>query len=165
MPAAPLTAGEVDDLRSTIPFDADRIHLTPHARRFEHWEHHHAAWLGLGVAVDETLAVGTDRIEATIRQQSDHLRERLAENDLPVFDLGIDRCGIVTTTVPGVEPPVARDRLHDAGINVSVTQRASTRWDLERRDLDALLRVSVHATTTDDEIERTIAELASLRDA
>jgi selenocysteine lyase/cysteine desulfurase len=162
----------VDRLEPAMPdhhgatwVDSRRYELAPHARRFEHWEYHHAAWLGLGVAVDETLAIGADRIEATIRQQSDRLRARLAENDLPVFDLGTDRCGIVTTTVPGVEPLVARDRLRDAGINVSVTQRASTRWDFERRDLDALLRVSVHATTTDDEVERAIDELSSMRSA
>jgi hypothetical protein len=32
------------------------------ARRFEYWEHNHAAWLGLGVAVDQALEWGTDRI-------------------------------------------------------------------------------------------------------
>ena len=36
----------------------DRYELLPDARRFEYWEYNHAAWLGLGVAVDHALAWG-----------------------------------------------------------------------------------------------------------
>ena len=50
--------------------------LQPSARRFESWEFSHGGWLGLGNAVDEALAIGTDRIEATIYERADSLRKR-----------------------------------------------------------------------------------------
>ena len=136
--------------------------LAPKAQRFEHWEYSHASWLGLGTAVDEALAIGIDRIEATVRRQATLLRERLTGLGLEVFDLGVDPCGIVTTAVPGVEATTARDKLASDGINVSVTTRTSTRWDFERRSIDELMRVSVHADTTDDEIERAVESLGTV---
>ncbi len=135
------------------------------ARRFEHWEYNHAAWLGLGVAVDEALTIGIDRIEATVRRQADRLRAALTAAGHPVFDLGIDRCGIVTTNVTGVPATEAKQRLADAGVNVSVTKPDSTRWDFERRDLDPMLRLSVHITTTDDEIDRTVEIMGEMTPA
>ncbi|MEM7273809.1 MAG: aminotransferase class V-fold PLP-dependent enzyme [Actinomycetota bacterium] len=134
----------------------------PGARRFEHWEYNHAAWIGLGVAVDEALVIGPDRIEATIRERADGLRAALTAAGLPVFDLGTDRCGIVTTNVPGRPAADMKDELAAAGINVSVSIAASTRWDFERRHLDPMLRLSVHVTTTESEIERAVAVLAGV---
>ena len=132
------------------------------ARRFEHWEYNHAAWLGLGTAIDELRAIGIDRVEATVRTRADELRQALVDRGLPVFDLGADRCGIVTTNVPAVAAEDAKARLADAGINVSVTTRASTLWDFERRGLDDMLRISVHMTTTPDEIEICVINLLTL---
>ena len=45
---------------------SDRYELAPGAQRFEYWEYNHAAWLGLGAAVEHALSWGTDRIEATV---------------------------------------------------------------------------------------------------
>ncbi len=138
----------------------------PGARRFEHWEYNHAAWLGLGAAVDEALAIGLDRIEATVRRQADRLRAALTDAGFPVFDLGKDRCGIVTTNIDGpngIDAAKAKRLMVDAGVNVSVTSPDSTRWDFERRELAPMLRLSVHMTTTDDEIERTVDVMRSLR--
>ncbi|MEM9561686.1 MAG: aminotransferase class V-fold PLP-dependent enzyme [Actinomycetota bacterium] len=139
--------------------------LAPGARRFEYWEYNHAAWLGLGTAVDEALTIGLDRIEATVDERATTLRSRLADVGLPVHDLGRRRCGIVTTTVPGEAAADTKRRLAEAStpINVSVTTPDSTRWDFERRGLDAMVRVSVHATTTDEEIDRAVAVLSGRR--
>lgn len=133
------------------------------SQRFEYWEYNHAAWLGLGAAVREALAIGTDRIETTVRRQADRLRLALREAGHPVNDLGPDPCGIVTTNVAGLPAQVTRDGLFAAGINASVTTPDSTRWDFERRHLDAMVRLSVHITTTGDEIERAVDALDSLR--
>ena len=132
------------------------------ARRLEHWEYSHAAWLGLGTAVDELLAIGLDHVAATVRRQAESLRSGLRANDLPVFDLGTERCGIVTTNVPGVAAADARRRLAAMGINATVTTRDSTLWDFERRGLDDMLRLSVHMTTTDAEIERALAAFRAI---
>lgn len=138
--------------------------LADGARRFEHWEYNHAAWLGLGAAVDEALALGLDRIEVTIKARAERLRSALGDAGLPVFDLGRERCGIVTTTVPGLAAVEAKAALADRSvpINVSIASPASTLWDSERRGLDDLLRLSVHVTTTDDEIDQAVAALAGL---
>ena len=138
--------------------------LADGATRFEYWEYSHAAWLGLGTAVNEALALGVDRIEATIKRQADRLRAALTGAGFPVHDLGVERCGIVTTGVPGLAATAVKAALAAAPtpINASVTTPDSTRWDFERRGLDAMLRLSVHATTTDAEIATTVGTLQSL---
>jgi selenocysteine lyase/cysteine desulfurase len=163
-----VSASIVDRLVPAMPdhhgaewFAPREFRLAAGAQRFENWEHNHAAWLGLGTAVDAMVAIGLDRVETTVRQQADLLRAALTDAGLPVFDLGRERSGIVTTNVPGVAATDAKGRLIDAGINVSVTTRDSTLWDFERRGLDDMLRVSVHMTTTDAEIDRTVSTLAS----
>jgi len=113
--------------------------------------------------VDETLAVGLDRIEATVRRQGATLRQALVDAGFPVFDLGAERCGIVTTNVDGIDAGVAKEALSNAGINTSVTTPDSTRWDFDRRNLGPMLRLSVHATTTDDELARAVDALTRVR--
>ena len=141
---------------------ADRYELRQDARRFEHWEFNHAAWYGLGAAVDHAHSIGMNRIEATVQTRAEELRAALAEKGLPTFDLGDRRAGIVTTIVPGVEPLDAKAMLGEQSINVSVTTRDSTWWDALRRDLPDLIRVSVHYITTPEEIERVATALATL---
>lgn len=142
---------------------ARTFRLADGARRFEHWEYNHAAWLGLGAAVDEALTIGIGRIEATIKARADRLRAALADADLPVFDLGAEKCGIVTTNVPGLDAVETVRCLAEAPtpVNASVTTADGTRWDFERRGLDSMVRLSVHITTTDDELDTTVATLQS----
>jgi selenocysteine lyase/cysteine desulfurase len=135
---------------------ADRFEYADGARRFEHWEHNVAAWLGLGAGVDHALGWGIDRIEATVTERAAQLRERLADAGLVVWDEGVERCGIVTVTHPRVDADVLRARLAEHRINATTTPAGSSRWDVERRHLPTLLRLSVHVTTTLDELERTI---------
>ena len=129
------------------------------ARRFEYWEYNHAAWLGLGTALDEALALGLDRIEATVTERATHLRGALTEAGLRVMDLGERRCGIVTVDIPHARPVQAA--LRAQGINCSVTSAASTRFHAAARDLSDMLRMSVHYITTADEVETAVEALAS----
>lgn len=140
----------------------DRYEFRDDARRFEYWEFNHASWHGLGVAVEHAQSIGIDRIESTIEQRADELRTALAEHGLPTFDIGVQRCGIVTTNVPGVEPAEAKAALREQHINVSVTDPATTWWDATRRELTNMLRVSVHYTTTSDEIDQVVTALREL---
>lgn len=142
--------------------DGRTYDLAAGAHRFEHWEYNHAAWLALGTAVDEAITIGIDRIEATTRARADELRVALEQAGLPVFDLGRQRCGIVTTTVPGMAADRAKAQLADRGINVSVAAPDSTRWDAERRNLEPMLRLSVHAHTTPDEVGQAMEALVTI---
>ena len=45
-------------------------------------------------------------------------------------------------------------RLKEQGIAVRVSERSSTRIDMERRGLEELVRASVHYYNTEEEIER-----------
>ncbi len=146
----------------------DRYEFVPGARRFEHWEYNHAAWLGLGSAVDHALTWGLARIEATVAERADQLRSMLGDHGFIVFDEGERRCGIVTVaelnrrTTDRLAPEL-RELLAAFGINSSVTDVGSSRWDVARRNLPPLLRLSVHYTTTSSELDRTIEVLSSSR--
>ena len=51
------------DMNGATWAGGDRYDLRTDARRFETWESHCAARLGLGTAIEEALAVGLPRIE------------------------------------------------------------------------------------------------------
>lgn len=143
--------------------DVDTYELLPGARRYEYWEYNHAAWLGLGTAVDEALEIGLGRIEATVTARADELRASLVAAGHDVMDLGERRCGIVT--VASDDAQATKAQLGAAGINVSVTTPASTRYDSSNRELADMLRVSVHYLTTADEIDRAVEALSAARDS
>ena len=129
------------------------------ATRFEQWEFDHASWLGLGAAVDVALDLGVDRIQTTVARRAARLRSELAGIGLTVHDEGIARCGIVTVSSDVVDSSELQRRLHDERINASVTFAGSSRADVERRDLPPMLRLSVHCTTTDAEVDRCVEVL------
>ena len=82
---------------------------------------------------------------------------------LVTLDKGLAKCGIVSFLSIGEEPVVTRQRLAAAGIHVSVSPRASTLLDMQERDIDDLVRASVHYYNTEDEIER-LVEVAAARE-
>jgi selenocysteine lyase/cysteine desulfurase len=150
------------DLHSASWVSTDRYEIRADARRYENWEFNHAAVHGLGRAVDEALDLGMPEIEARIVELAADLRGRLAAAELPVYDIGARRCGIVTTAVPGVDAAAAQSALFDRGINVSVSTPFSTRIDAERRALPDLLRLSVHYYNTTDELDTAVAALTAI---
>lgn len=143
--------------------DATTYELKPDARRFETWEKSYAALLGLGNAVNEAMAWGLDSIEARIVELADTLRTRLTE-EVPgatVQDLGTKKCGIVTFTLDGRDVSVEKQRLQDAGINVSVLPPASALLDSLARDLPPMLRASIHIFNTHDELDALVDRLGA----
>jgi len=140
----------------------DRYEFVDGARRFEYWEFDHAAWLGLGAAVDHAVGLGVDRIEITVARRAEELRSALREIGMRVHDQGVNRCGIVTATHPTVSAAEVAAVLSSARINVSTTHVGSARADMEPRGLPSMVRLSVHCTTTSAEIERTIEVLRTL---
>ncbi len=142
---------------------ADRYEWVDGARRFENWEHNVAGWLGLGAAVDHALQWGLDRIEATVTARAAQLRVLLADAGFDVYDEGVERCGIVTTASATTPSEQLATRLADQRINVTTTPASSSRWDVDRRDLPTLLRLSVHYTTTPDELRTAVDVLTGAR--
>lgn len=140
---------------------ADHFVWADGAQRFEYWEHDVAAWLGLGAAVSEALSIGMHRIQPTVEQRADELRGMLENVGFTVHDEGDVRCGIVTTSRAGIDSEALRVRLAANGINCTTTMPGSSRWDVERRSLPALLRLSVHYLTTEDELVRCLDVLTA----
>lgn len=148
------------DLHAATWTAPDKYEIRPDARRFENWETNYAAKIGLGVAVDYALSWGLEAIEARVTGLADRLRERLTSMDgVRVHDQGRRRCGIVAFTVDGVPAQEVQQRLHDKGVNVSVSLVDYARLDLQARGLPDLVRASVHYYNTDEELDRLLAAL------
>ncbi len=141
----------------------DRYEVRPDARRFENFENYVAGRLGLGVAVDQALELGLETIWSRIQRQAHQLRAALRSiPGVTVHDLGAVQGGIVTFTRDGLAPVTIQARLAEQRINVSVSNVASTRFDMESRHLDDLVRASVHYLTTDEEIARLCTSVATM---
>jgi cysteine desulfurase/selenocysteine lyase len=133
----------------------DKFAVREDAKKFESWESAAAIRLGLGVAIDYALALGLKNIERRVQQLAALLRERLGQvKGVTVQDLGRVRSGIVTFTCEGHAAGEVMQRLKEQGIAVRVSERSSTRIDMERRGLEELVRASVHYYNTEEEIER-----------
>ena len=148
------------DHHGAVLVAADRFEWRGCARRFEQWEHSVAGWLGLGAAVDHALGWGIDRIETTVTERAEQLRALLTDVGFTVYDEGEQRCGIVTCATDAVVSGELQRLLARSGINTTSTSEESSRWDVERRDLPTLLRLSVHYTTTVNELTTTVDILA-----
>ena len=138
----------------------DSYELMPDARRFENWERSFANILGMGEAVDLARSIGLDRIWERVIRQATSFRERLAElPGVTVTDVGEVQSGIVTFIVEGWSPKDIQSHLAARSINVTTSSVASTRFDMEDRGLEMVVRASVHYLTTDDEIDHLIVAL------
>ena len=127
--------------------------LQPGMRRFETYESAVAARVGLGVAVEQALALGLERIEARITHLAAHLRRLLSEiPGVHVADRGQRLCGIVTFHLEGWPTQELRRALVQRDVEVSVTSRESSRWLLAPELPEELVRASVHLSNTEDEL-------------
>jgi selenocysteine lyase/cysteine desulfurase len=151
------------DLYSAHWVAADRYELRADARRFENWENNYAAKLGLGRAIDYALDVGIEAIEAEVSRLSTLLRDALqAVPGVSVYDIGKQRCGIVTFALQGVPASEVESHLRDNQILVSVSSPASTLIDASRRHLPDLVRSGVHYYNTEAELEALVNRVGEL---
>jgi selenocysteine lyase/cysteine desulfurase len=143
------------DLHAAKWVSPDRFEIRPDARRFENWETYYAGKIGLGVAIDYALAWGLEAIWDRVLTVSSMLRNYLEEiPKVHIHDLGIQKCGIVSFAVEGMDPQEIRDRLREQKINVSYSPAEYTRIDMESRKLGSVVRASVHYYNTEEEVLR-----------
>jgi len=130
------------------------------ARRFENWECHFAGKAALGTAIDYALGWGLEAIQHRVFGLADQLRARLAEiPGVTVRDEGTVRCGIVTFTKEDEEPLAIKARMLAHGIHVTASSGSGSRVNFDRRGLKAVVRSSVHYTTSEAELDRFLAVL------
>ncbi|WP_417668081.1 aminotransferase class V-fold PLP-dependent enzyme [Roseibium sp.] len=150
------------DLEATNWTGPDTYVLKPDARRYENWERYFAGQIGLGVATDYALRFGMERISERIVNLAAGFRTALAAlPGVSVHDKGLRKGGIVTFQLEGEDPAQTKARLAEKGINVSFSKATSAQIDLPARGLSALVRASVHAFNTEQEID---TMLRALRD-
>jgi cysteine desulfurase/selenocysteine lyase len=141
----------------------DEYEVLPDARRFENWERSYANILGMGEAIRLANGLGLDWIWQRIEEQAALLRKYLA--DVPgvtVTDVGLVQSGIVSFVVAKRSPVEVAAHLGKRRINVTTSSVASTRFDMEERGLDSVVRSSVHYLTTTEEIEALVAAVREL---
>ena len=149
------------DLHSASWTSPTEYVVHPTAKRFEIWERDNAAVLGLGAAIDYALEWGLPAIEERVCTLATTLRERLGEvAGVRVHDVGARKCGLVTFSVDGTPAPEIKQRLAEAGINTSISERTSAQFDFTARDLPSMVRASVHYYNTEDEIDLLVRKLA-----
>ncbi len=133
------------------------------ARRFENWETYFAGKIGLGVAADYALALGVDAIWERVRALGATLRARLAElPGVSVRDHGRVLGAIVTFTVDGRSAAEVQQALARRNVNVSISEAAAARLDLDPRGITALIRASVHYFNTEAEIDLLVETVAGI---
>ena len=82
---------------------------------------------------------------------------------MTVTDVGTVQSGIVTFTHDGIASDDIQQRLYAQRLNVTTSSVASTRFDMESRGLENVVRSSVHYLTTDEEIDQLVTALAAMR--
>ncbi|MFV2000257.1 MAG: aminotransferase class V-fold PLP-dependent enzyme [Acidimicrobiia bacterium] len=133
----------------------DRFVLASGAHRFETWEKAYALVIGFGTAIDYALETGIESIWQRVESLAATLRLMLDEIDgVAVYDLGSVKGGIVTFDVEGRQTLEVRELLSERNINVSTSSVFSSPLDMHERQIDGLVRASVHAYNDDEELER-----------
>ena len=137
------------------------------ARRFETWEVSYSSVLGLSAAVEQALEIGMDPIGQRAIELGTALRDRLdAVPGVATYDLGREKCAIVTAKVDAMPAEGVAAALAARGINVTTTDPTQTQFDAEDRGVHPLVRLSPHYYNTEAEIDRAVeafAELAAAR--
>ena len=134
------------------------------ARRFEWYEKNLAVIMGFQTAVEYALNAGVERIWQRIQQLSSMLREHLQEIDgITVHDQGDALCGIITFSVDGIPAATVKNRLFEKNINVSIGFAKATLYYMNRKQLDGIIRASVHYYNTAEEIDTMCRELRIIK--
>ncbi|WP_369191729.1 aminotransferase class V-fold PLP-dependent enzyme [Streptomyces sp. R08] len=139
------------------------FHWHDGARRFETWEVSYSNVLGLSEAVQQALELGMDDIGRRTVALGADLRARLdALPGVTTYDLGRDRCAIVTMKVDAVPTADVAAALAKQGINVSTTVAEHSQLDTENRGVHPLVRLSPHYYNTEAELDQAVEAVAEL---
>ncbi len=129
------------------------IEFRSDARKLETWEKNWAMIMGLGAAADYATTIGIENIWERIVCLANGMRRGLSAIDgVEVLDRGVVQGAIVTFSVDGRNMIEVKELLHEMGINVSWSTINSAPFDMRMRGLDSLVRASVHAYNSEDEI-------------
>jgi selenocysteine lyase/cysteine desulfurase len=151
---------EVENAPIVLP---DSYTLASGAHRFETWEKSYANVAGFGAAIDYGVDVGIAEMWERIQSLAATMRHQLSMIDgVTVRDRGTIKGGIVTFDIDSRQTLEVRELLSERSINVSTSTPFSAPIDMRARNLEGLVRASVHAYNTDDEIDDLISAIQIL---
>lgn len=151
------------DGTSAVWESASSYSLTTTAARFEEFETSSAGQIGLGIAIDEALALGLDAIGERVQYLANRLRTELGRRPRVSVQEASDPCsGIVTFLIDGVAPVEVVTAAAKAGINMSNSSAPWARLDLDARRVTDVARVAPHVYNTDEELDRLLAVIDAL---
>ena len=157
-----LTPPFVDTYSAPLDANGEPV-LRDDAARFESSEASLALHCGLANALEEALEIGIDNIRARIDEVAQALREQLAAlPGVSVLDQGIERSGLVSFNVAGMDALSVRRSLAAHGVTIGSNGVAYTPFDMTSRGLTQIARASVSYLTTDAEIEKLLAGVRRL---
>jgi len=143
--------------------DRSSYQICAGARRFENFEISFAARVALGKALEYANKTGMVEIGDRVLALGAYCRKQLeAVPGVTVQDTGVNKSGIVMFSHEDKSPGEIRDLMGQNGINVWVSSGPGSLVDFQKRDLDILLRASLHYFNTEEEIDRMIDLLKSL---
>jgi cysteine desulfurase/selenocysteine lyase len=142
-------------------WDGDQSYeLSETASRYQSFETSYAAVLGLGAAIDYSLALGLHNIRERINGLATSLRAQLSE--LPgvrVLDRGAEQSGIVVFSCPGDDSWDAARELRAKAVTVTAVTRPTNPPDVDRYGASCVLRASPHVFNTDEDLAALVAAL------
>ena len=124
------------------------------AKRYENWEQFFAGKAALGVAMDYAMDWGIDVIQNRIFALADSLRNKLQQIDgVELTDQGQVKCGIVTFRTSQLDAYAIKSEMKKRKINITVSDGSGTLVSFQKRNIDSVVRSSVHYFNTEDEID------------
>ncbi len=142
------------DLHSAEWMSENEFKAREDAKKFETWECNIAAKLGLSAAVEEANQIGIQKIWNRVTELADYMRKKLSSvPHITIQDYGKVMSGIVTVTSNKFTTEELKTKLQEDRINTTVAIKSGTLLDMNKRSLDAVLRVSVHYYNTKEEID------------
>lgn len=132
------------------------------ARKFETWEAAFAAKYGLVNALKELNQLDISTVWPRVHTLAENFRRELKNlNNIVVQDLGETKCGIVTFYCPHVSAEKLHKLLSQKNINTSISKPRGTLIDSKNRNLDEMIRASVHYYNTEAEVSTFIEALSN----
>lgn len=112
-----------------------------------------AAKYGFGIALMNLLEIGIEKISEYILNLANNLRKKLSEiPGVKVQDIGSNLGAIVSFTIDNKAASEVKEIFYKHKINVAVSNKCSTLLDLGNRNIDAVVRASLHIYNDENEI-------------
>ncbi len=151
------------DQHSVNLVDRGNYELCDSAQRFENFETAFAARICFGKALEYANKIGINNIEQRIIHLGEYCRGKLASVPGVVLqDQGVNKGGIVMFSLADREPAEVQRGLKSHSINVWSSAGPGSLIDFQRRNIDALVRASIHYFNTEQEIDRMVEMLPAI---